>query len=213
MIALPNHTFCCPHCGIQLRLRDGVEHTSGACPSCHGWLHAPRKMAMNPQMPGIAASAGARTAAATGGASQPRMRSNPDSGSFSSLCRNVRTEGSRNNLPPRRDGVPPRLLGDHPAQIAQTSVPTLASRPKIDPEARRREVRAARRWDNAKMVLLSLLVFGLIAGTIQWTKMTGSGRANAVETHEVKVDDNTTQAKVESTQAMSDEQQPQVASR
>lgn len=83
-------------------------------------------------------------------------------------------------LPPRRAGAPPRLLGDHPEQIAQTSIPKLVNVPENDPQTRRRQVRAARRWDNAKMVALLFIVFGLIGGMIQWTRTSHGVKSNNV---------------------------------
>jgi len=125
-------------------------------------------------------------------------------GSFTELGRSLGSEVNGKALPPRRAGAPPRLLGDHPTQIAQTSVPITASRPKNDPIARKKEVRAARRWDNAKMVALSFIVFGLIGGTIQWTRTAGSQTGSKViETQERTVQDS---------QVKLDEQEPQVAS-
>lgn len=97
---------------------------------------------------------------------------------------------SKNALPPRRSGAPPRLLGDHPAQIAQTSVPVVSNRPISDPLERKRKMRADRRWDNAKMITLSFIVFGLIGGTIQWTRMVGGVEdSQANESRETKVED------------------------
>lgn len=51
-------------------------------------------------------------------------------------------------------------------------------------------MRADRRWDNAKMITLSFIVFGLIGGTIQWTRMVGGVEdSQANESRETKVED------------------------
>ena len=93
------------------------------------------------------------------------------------------------SLPPRRTGAPPKLLGDHPARIAMTSVPEQATLPATDPVERRAEVKKARRFENAKMVMLSLVVFGLIGGMIQWTRSTKAdeqARSRQARTEQLK---------------------------
>lgn len=133
-------------------------------------------------------------------------------GAFSALGLSARTATNENTLPPRRDGTPPRLLGDHPAQIAQTLVPITSRRPNHDPLLRKRKIRNDRRWDDAKMVALSFIVLGLIGGTIQWTRMgEGVTDSKVIESSELKVKDSQIK-QVDQQEPRVDQQEPQVAS-